>query len=285
VDNTGKVTAVKYGTATITCTGTQKKLQRTASATVTVPPPAWTLTLTPKSGSTDVSKTLGFTAKAVDADNVDLGAVTWSSANASIASVNNGTVTCNAGGSTTITASKTAYGSSKSETASVECVAPKAVSVALDRALFDFDRATVLKAGNDTLKVVIEAMKRLPSLRISIEGHTDRYGSEAYNSALAKKRAEAVMKQLLRLAGKDAAMLKDRIVWSSFGEQCLVTTAGTDESEPPPANRGRIARGDRVAQADNRRVEIWQLLDGKNAPTGCRSADERNGRLGFKDLK
>jgi outer membrane protein OmpA-like peptidoglycan-associated protein len=285
VDNTGKVTAVKYGTATITCTGTQKKLQRTASATVTVPPPAWTLTLKPKSGSTDVSKTLGFTAKAVDADNVDLGAITWSSANASIASVNNGTVTCNAGGSTTITASKTAYGSSKSETASVECVAPKAVSVALDRALFDFDRATVLKAGNDTLKVVIEAMKRLPSLRISIEGHTDRYGSEAYNSALAKKRAEAVMKQLLRLAGKDAAMLKDRIVWSSFGEQCLVTTAGTDESEPPPANRGRIARGDRVAQADNRRVEIWQLLDGKNAPTGCRSADERNGRLGFKDLK
>ncbi|MFN8803269.1 MAG: OmpA family protein [Gemmatimonas sp.] len=285
VDNTGKVTAVKYGTATITCTGTQKKLQRSASATVTVPPPAWTLTLTPKSGSTDVSKTLGFTAKAVDADNVDLGAVTWSSANASIASVNNGTVTCNAGGSTTITASKSAYGSSKSETASVECVAPKAVSVALDRALFDFDRATVLKAGNDTLKVVIEAMKRLPSLRISIEGHTDRYGSEAYNSALAKKRAEAVMKQLLRLAGKDAAMLKDRIVWSSFGEQCLVTTAGADESEPPPANRGRIARGDRAAQADNRRVEIWQLLDGKNAPTGCRSADERNGRLGFKDLK
>ena len=285
VDNTGKVTAVKYGTATITCTGTQKKLQRTASATVTVPPPAWTLTLTPKSGSTDVGKTLGFTAKAVDADNVDLGAITWSSANASIASVNNGTVTCNAGGSTTITASKSAYGSSKSETASVECVAPKAVSVALDRALFDFDRATVLKAGNDTLKVVIEAMKRLPSLRISIEGHTDRYGSEAYNSALAKKRAEAVMKQLLRLAGKDAAMLKDRIVWSSFGEQCLVTTAGADESEPPPANRGRIARGDRAAQADNRRVEIWQLLEGKNAPTGCRSAEERNGRLGFKDLK
>lgn len=285
VDNTGKVKAVKYGTATITCTGTQKKLVRSASATVTVPPPAWNLTLTPKSGSTDVGKTLGFTAKAVDADNVDLGAITWSSANASIASVANGTVTCNAGGTTTITASKSAYGSSKSETASVECIAPKAASVALDRALFDFDKAIVLKAGNDTLRVILDAMTRIPSLRISIEGHTDRYGSEAYNNTLAKKRAEAVTKQLLRLAGKDAASIKDRIVTSSFGEQCLVTSAGADESEPPPANRARIARGDRAAQADNRRVEIWQLLDGKGAPTGCRAADERSGRLGFKDLK
>lgn len=285
VDNTGKVKAVKYGTATITCTGTQRKLQRSVSATVTVPPPAWNLTLTPKSGSTDVSKTLAFTAKAVDADNVDLGAITWSSANASIASVANGTVTCNAGGSTTITASKTAYGSSKSETASVECIAPKAVSVALDRALFDFDKAAVLKAGNDTLLVIIDAMKRIPTLRVSVEGHTDRYGSEAYNNTLAKRRAEAVTKQLLKLAGKDAASLKDRIVTSSFGEQCLVTTAGADETEPPPANRGRIAKADKTAQGDNRRVEVWQLLDGKGAPTGCRAADERNGRLGFKDLK
>lgn len=285
VDNTGKVTAVKYGTATITCTGVVKKLQRSAQATVTVPPPAWTLTLTPKSGSTDVGKTLAFTAKAVDADNVDLGAVTWSSANASIASITNGTVTCNAGGTTTITASKSAYGSSKSENASVECIAPKAASVALDRALFDFDKAIVLKAGNDTLRVVIDAMLRMPTLRISVEGHTDRYGSEAYNNTLAKRRAEAVTKQLLKLAGKDAAAIKDRIVTSSFGEQCLVTTAGADESEPPPANRGRIAKADRAAQGDNRRVEVWQLLEGKGAPTGCRPADDRQNRVSFKDLK
>ena len=285
VDNTGKATAVKYGTATISCKGVVKKLERSAQSTVTVPPPAWTLTLSPKSGSADVSKSLTFTAKAVDADNVDLGAVTWSSANASIASVSTGTVLCNAAGTTTITASKNAYGSTKSETASVECVAPKMAGVALDRALFDFDKARVKAAGTDTLKVILETMLRLPSLRISVEGHTDRYGSEAYNSKLARSRADAVTKQLLRLAGKDAASIKDRIVTSSFGEQCLVTTAGADETEPPPAKRAFIGTMDRSAQADNRRVEVWQLLEGKGAPTGCRSGDERNNRLGFKDLK
>ena len=289
VDNTGKVTAVRYGTATISCKGVVKKLERTATATVTVPPPSWSLTLNPRSGTADLGRTVPFTARAVDADNVDLGAVPWTSSNPSIASVSNtGVVTCNAAGTVTITVSKTAYGSTQSQTASVTCNAPPPPPVAraaFDSTLFDFDRAALKKAGLDTLKVVLEAMKRIPTLRISIEGHTDRYGSEAYNNTLAKSRADAVTKQLLRLAGSDAASIKDRIVTSSFGEQCLLVRDGDDEAEPPPANRSRISANNRKAQSPNRRVEIWQLLDGQSAPTGCRSNDERNRRVSFGDMK
>lgn len=282
VDNTGKVTAVKAGTTTISCKGLVKKLERTASSTVTVPPPAWTLTLTPSSGSTDVGKTLPFTSKAVDADNVDLGAVTWSSANTSIASVNNGTVTCNAAGTTTITVSKTAYGSTKTASSSVECKALPAARVALDQTLFNFDKAIVLKSGQDTLQVVIDAMRRVPSLRISVEGHTDWYGDESYNNTLAKSRADAVTKQLLKLAGKDAASFKDRIMTSSFGEQCVIVRDGDPDPNPP---RPRVSTENKTKQAPNRRVEIWQLLDGANAPTGCRSESERAGRLSFGDIR
>lgn len=282
VDNSAKVTAVKYGTATITCKGIVKKIERSASSTVTVPPPAWNLTLSPTSGSTDVGKTLAFAAKAVDADNADLGAVTWSSANASIASISNGNVTCNAAGSTTITAAKTAYGSSQSKSATVECKAVEAARVALDETLFNFDKAVVLKSGMDTLKVVLDAMMRVPSLRISVEGHTDWYGDEGYNSKLAKTRAAAVMATLIKLAGKDAASIKDRIVSSSFGEQCIIAPNGDADPGPP---RPRVSKANKAAQAPNRRVEIWQLLDGKGAPTSCRSAAERAGRLPFGELK
>lgn len=287
ITNGALATGVKYGTATITCSGTQKKLTRSVSATVTVPPPAWTLTLSPTSGSTDVGKTLAFAAKAVDADNVDLGAVTWSSANPAIASVSNGTVTCNAAGTTTITASKTAYGSTKTATASVECkeVVKPVARVALDQTLFDFDKAVVLKSGMDTLKVVVEALKRMPTLRVSVEGHTDWYGSEAYNNTLAKSRADQVTKQILRLAGKDAKAIKDRILTNSFGEQCVVSRDGASEPEPPPANRGRVSADNRKAQGPNRRVEIWQLLEGQNPPTSCRPSDQRAGRISFGDLK
>ena len=283
VDNNGKVTAVKYGTATITCKGIVKKIERSASSTVTVPPPAWNLTLSPTSGSTDVGKTLAFAAKAVDADNADLGAVTWSSANASIASISNGTVTCNAAGSTTITVTKTAYGTTQTKSATVECkAAVEAARVALDETLFDFDKAIVLKSGMDTLKVVLDAMMRMPSLRISVEGHTDWYGDEGYNSTLAKTRAAAVMATLIKLAGKDAASIKDRVVSSSFGEQCIIAPHGDADPGPP---RPRVSKANKAAQAPNRRVEIWQLLDGKGSPTSCRSAAERAGHLPFGELK
>lgn len=285
VDNTGKVTAVKAGTATISCKGLVKKLERTATSTVTVPAPAWTLSLTPGSGSAEVGKTLAFTASAVDADKVDLGAISWSSANSAVASVNGGTVTCNATGSTTITASKTAYGSTKNATASVDCTPAPSASIALNGTLFNFDRAIVLTKGQDTLKTVLDAMRRVPSLRISIEGHTDRYGSASYNAKLSESRAQAVRRELLRLAGKDASALTGRIVVASFGEQCLVTTAGADETEPPPAARGRVSEADRVAQAENRRVEIWQLTDGQSAPTGCRALSDRVNRKSFNDVR
>jgi outer membrane protein OmpA-like peptidoglycan-associated protein len=287
VTNGAVATGVKYGTATITCSGTQKKLARSVSATVTVPPPAWNLTLTPTSGSTDVGKTLSFASKATDADNVDLGAITWSSANPAIASVNNGTVTCNAAGTTTITVSKTAYGSTKTASASVECkeVVKPAARIALDYTLFNFDKAQVLKSGMDTLKVVVEAMKRIPTLRISVEGHTDWYGSEAYNNKLAKSRADMVTKQILKLAGKDAKSIKDRIFTNSFGEQCVVSRDGASEPEPPPANRGKVSADNKQAQSPNRRVEVWQLLDGQNPPTSCRAPDMKAGRVSFGELR
>jgi outer membrane protein OmpA-like peptidoglycan-associated protein len=281
VSNGGNVSAVKYGTATITCRGMVKKLERTATATVTVPPPEWSLTLTPTSGSADVGKTIAFTARAMDASNADLGAVTWNSANPSIASVSNGTVTCSAAGNTTISASKDAFGSTKNASASVECRAV-AARVALDQTLFDFDRAAVKKAGQDTLRVVLEAMRRMPSLRISIEGHTDWYGDEAYNSKLAKSRADAVTRELIRLAGRDANSIRGRIVTSSFGEQCVIVRNGDPDPNPP---RPRVSAANKAAQAPNRRVEIWQLLDGRGASTGCRSSDERAGRMSFGDLR
>jgi outer membrane protein OmpA-like peptidoglycan-associated protein len=262
-----------------------KGIERTASATVTVPPPAWTFTLTPANGTTEVGKTLGFTAKAVDADNVDLGAATWSAENPAIATVAAGTVTCRAAGSTTISASKTAYGSTKSATATATCTAPPPASIALQGTLFNFDRAIVLTRGQDTLRTVLAAMQRVPTLRISIEGHTDRYGPATYNSRLADTRAQAVRKELLRLAGKEAAGLEARILIAAFGEQCLVTTAGADEAEPPPPGRAPVPAADKAAQAENRRVEIWQLLDGDKGPAGCRSPDQRANRIPFSSLR
>jgi OOP family OmpA-OmpF porin len=70
-------------------------------------------------------------------------------------------------------------------------------------ALFDFDSAQLTRAG--TL-AVLELAKALPhAAQVRIVGHTDRFGSPAYNASLSQRRAEAV-RQLLVTAAPSATI-------------------------------------------------------------------------------
>jgi len=282
VDNAAKVTAVKAGTATITCSGVWKKITRNASARVTVPD--WSLAVSPAAETREVGQSASFTAAAKDYDGRDLGAVEWMAMPASVASVSNGSATCLAAGSARIVARKTHANQTKEGSATLTCTAPPAppkVAIALDSTHFDFDRAIVKKAGMAVLQTVVDAAGRVPSLRISIEGHTDWYGDEGYNTKLADKRVTAVHKALTSLAKKGKVTLN--ISSRSYGESCPLTQAGDPDPSPP---RPRVSKANKAAQAPNRRVEIWQLLDGETgSPSSCRPADQYANRIQFTTIK
>jgi outer membrane protein OmpA-like peptidoglycan-associated protein len=280
VDNSGKVTAVKAGSATITCSGTWKKIVRNASARVTVPD--WSFGMTPASQSREVGQSASFTASAKDYDGRDLGAAEWMAMPSSVASVSNGSATCLAAGSARIVARKTHANQTKEASGTLTCTAPPVkVSIALDSTHFDFDKAMVKKAGTAVLQTVVDAAGRMPSLRISIEGHTDWYGDESYNTTLADKRVTAVHKALAALAKKSNVTLN--ISSRSYGESCPVTQAGDPDPSPP---RPRVSKANKAAQAPNRRVEIWQLQDGETgSPASCRPADQYANRIPFTTIK
>jgi outer membrane protein OmpA-like peptidoglycan-associated protein len=282
VDNSAKVTAVKAGSATITCSGTWKKIVRNASARVVVPD--WSFAVAPAAESREVGQSARFTATAKDFDGRDLGAAEWMAMPASVASVSNGSATCLAAGTARIMARKTHANQTKEGSATLTCTAPPAppkVSIALDSTHFDFDRAVVKKAGMAVLQTVVDAAKRVPSLRISIEGHTDWYGDEGYNTKLADKRVTAVHKALTALAKKGKVTLN--IASRSYGESCPVTQAGDPDPSPP---RPRVSKANKAAQAPNRRVEIWQLLEGETgSPASCRPADQYTNRIPFTTIK
>lgn len=287
VDNTGNVKAVKPGNVTITCKGLVKGIERTTSASANVPYPEWTFAMSPTSATKNVGETQTFTTTARDANNVDLGSATsWSSSNPAVATVNNGVVTCVSGGTATITASKTANGSTKTSSATITCIAPPPPPpptgmVRLDSTHFNFDKATLLPAGRALLQTVIDAMKRDASIRVSIEGHTDWYGDEAYNQKLATSRATTVLNALKRAAGKDVAA--DRFSMAGYGEQCIIVRDGDPDPNPP---RPRVSAANKAKQAPNRRVEIWQLLTSESgSPSGCRSESQRNGRVPFDTMR
>lgn len=69
----------------------------------------------------------------------------------------------------------------------------------INEALFDFDRDEIKPQYCQVIDEVVAVLKNNPCLKIVIEGHTDNSGSKEYNEKLSQKRAEAVMRYLLKM--------------------------------------------------------------------------------------
>ena len=100
---------------------------------------------------------------------------------------------------------------------------------------FDFNRATINPQSVPTLTSIAELLRRQAAWSVTIEGHTDNVGSDAYNDDLSGRRAAAVKDALVR----DYGIAGPRL-----------TTAGFGERRPRETN-------DTIAgRARNRRVEL-----------------------------
>ncbi|MBC7897992.1 MAG: OmpA family protein, partial [Cytophagaceae bacterium] len=131
---------------------------------------------------------------------------------------------------------------------------------------FNFNQATLTRVGRDTLNWVLGQLKSAEGSAwiISIEGHTDPYGSDAYNDRLSNARTRTVVAYLTRrTAGVDASRIGAQ---NGFGEACLLLD---DDHDRPVKSRQEHER--------NRRVEIWNL-NGTAAPTGCRPISDYQNR-------
>lgn len=73
--------------------------------------------------------------------------------------------------------------------------------------LFDTDEASLTPAGALLALEIGKLMRQQPSLKLSIEGHTDNTGTQAHNQALSRQRAETVV-TLLRTLGIAASRLQ-----------------------------------------------------------------------------
>jgi len=100
---------------------------------------------------------------------------------------------------------------------------------------FDFNRATLNPLSRTALSEIGGLLTRQPDWRITVEGHTDNVGSDAYNQDLSARRAAAVKDALVRDHAVGAARL---------------TTTGFGESRPRETNETIAGR------ARNRRVEL-----------------------------
>ena len=116
--------------------------------------------------------------------------------------------------------------------------APKEMTIVLD---FDFDKSNVKPEYYDLLTNIKEFVEQ-NNYEITIVGHTDSVGSNAYNFKLSRRRAESVKAKLLEFG-----LTEDRIVGiEAMGEEQPIATNETKEG-----------------RAQNRRVE-FKLVQREN---------------------
>ncbi len=113
-------------------------------------------------------------------------------------------------------------------------VAPVKEKIVLRGVNFDFDKANIRKDAQVILDEAASILQKNSDVMVSVEGHTDAVGADAYNQKLSERRATSV-KTYLTGKGVSASRL---------------ATRGFGEAKPVSSNQTKDGR------AMNRRVEL-----------------------------
>ncbi|MNH10119.1 Outer membrane porin F precursor [compost metagenome] len=101
---------------------------------------------------------------------------------------------------------------------------------------FEFDSAKLTAADKERLNTIATRLKNeAASARLSVTGHTDSKGSDAYNQKLSERRAHSVTEYLIE---------------SGVPRSSFVSVQGAGETQPVADNATADGR------AQNRRTEI-----------------------------
>ncbi|MBD8482612.1 OmpA family protein [Pseudomonas coleopterorum] len=113
---------------------------------------------------------------------------------------------------------------------------PKEETIVIRNVHFEFDKATLTAADRAQLDTVATRLKtEATTARLSVSGHTDSVGRDAYNQRLSEQRAKAVT---------------DYLVSSGVPRASVVSVKGMGEAQPVADNNTADGR------AMNRRTEI-----------------------------
>ena len=120
---------------------------------------------------------------------------------------------------------------------------------------FDFDKATIRRDAADTLDEAANILRDQPDVEVSVDGHTDSVGTDAYNEKLSDRRARSVVVYL-----SEHGVSASRLHAHGFGESKPVASNDTEDG-----------------RAQNRRVEL--NIVGTHAPHEGETYKEKRQRL------
>lgn len=123
---------------------------------------------------------------------------------------------------------------SKDDAALANLPPAKQIEILADRVHFAYDRANISVATAPILDRVASLLRANTAINVTIEGHADERGSEAYNVKLSQRRADAVRAYLVA-AGVEAARLKTQAFGKAKPE--VKASGGAGDIEGHALNR------------------------------------------------
>ena len=102
---------------------------------------------------------------------------------------------------------------------------------------FDVGKATIKPESMGEINRIVQLMNENPTLKFSVEGHTDSTGNAASNQTLSEQRSQAIVDKLVELG-----IAKDRLTAVGKGQNSPIADNNTDEG-----------------RAKNRRVEFVKM--------------------------
>jgi peptidoglycan-associated lipoprotein len=154
----------------------------------------------------------------------------------------------------------------KSETYLVDFfLSPVYRPVVVENIFYAFNQATLRPESKEALDEMIRLLNDNPNVTIELGAHTDRVGSDAYNEALARRRAQSVVDYLI-----SGGIAPDRLEAKGYGK-----------SVPKTINRKMAERYDFLAEGDILSEEFINNLPADRQEI----ADQINRRTEFKVLR
>jgi len=111
--------------------------------------------------------------------------------------------------------------------------------------LFKSGSSELLAGARERLAKVSGIVLAYPSLKLSVEGHTDSIGSDDYNQQLSEKRAASVREYLVQ-----QGIASDSIVATGFGKTSPVATNDTPEGRQQNRRVELVLSGDAIGEVN-----------------------------------
>lgn len=103
----------------------------------------------------------------------------------------------------------------------------------VENIFYDFDKATLRPESKQALDELAQMLRDNPNVTIEMSSHTDRWGTDAYNNDLSRRRAGSVVDYLIA-----AGIPKDRLKYEGYGKQRPKTVTKRVNKEFPQFEEG-----------------------------------------------